>query len=139
VRSMVARFPEHTSANYFLHTGSGVAGRPSMGAWCGYGLGSEGKNLPGFVVLHGGLTPPGGQDNFGSGFLPAAFQGSVFRPSDPPVANVRRAEPSDAEQRAKLDLVGRLDRTAAGVTGRHDALESAVANYETAYRMQAAV
>jgi hypothetical protein len=139
IRSMVAKFPEHTGANYFLHTGWGVAGRPSMGAWCGYGLGSESKNLPGFVVLHGGLTPPGGQDNFGSGFLPAAYQGSVFRAKDPPVANVRRAEPADADQRAKLDLVTALDRAAVGAAGRHDALESAIANYETAYRMQAAV
>jgi hypothetical protein len=139
VRSMVAKFPEHTSANYFLHTGWGVAGRPSMGAWCGYGLGSESKNLPGFIVLHGGLTPPGGQDNFSSGFLPAAFQGSVFRPSDPPVANIVRSETSDAQQRAKFDLVRQLDRVAAEHTGRHDALESAIANAETAYRMQAAV
>jgi uncharacterized protein (DUF1501 family) len=110
-----------------------------MGAWCGYGLGSESKSLPGFIVLHGGLTPPGGQDNFSSGFLPAAFQGSVFRPSDPSVANIVRSEASDAQQQAKLDLVRQLDRAAAEHVGRHDALESAIANSETAYRMQAAV
>src|ERR671932_2689862 len=106
---MVSRFPEHTSANYFLHTGSGFQGRPSMGAWLGYGLGSEAKNLPGFVVLNGGLIPPGGLDNFGSGFLPAAYQGSVFRAGDPPVANIRPLEGNDAEQRAKLDLLRKLD------------------------------
>jgi hypothetical protein len=136
IRSVVAKFPEHTSANYFLHTGSGMAGRPSMGAWFGYGLGSESQNLPAFVVLNGGLIPPGGLDNFGSGFLPAAHQGSIFRPADPPVANVRRAEPTEARQRAKLDLVRRLDSAAAA---RDDAIESAIANYETAFRMQAAV
>ena len=77
IRSMVSEFPEHTFANYFLHTGSGLQGRPSMGAWVNYGLGSECQNLPGFVVINGGLIPPGGLDCFGSGFLPASFQGSV--------------------------------------------------------------
>jgi hypothetical protein len=139
VRSVVAKFPEHTSANYFLHTGSGVAGRPSMGAWFGYGLGSGSKDLPAFVVLNGGLIPPGGLENFGSGFLPAAHQGSVFRPADPPVANVRPAEPSVAVQRGKLDLAAKLDRAAADRAGADDAIESAIANYETAFRMQAAV
>src|SRR5262245_39583731 len=104
VRSVVANSPEHTSANYFLHTGSVLQGRPSMGAWVSYGLGSENQNLPAFIVLSGGLIPPGGLDNFNSGFLPAAYQGSIFRPSDPPVANIRRLEPSDRHQRGKLAL-----------------------------------
>jgi hypothetical protein len=139
IHSMVSKFPEHTSANYFLHTGSGVQGRPSMGAWFSYGLGSENKNLPGFIVLNGGLIPPGGLDNFNSGFLPAAYQGSIFRPSDPPVANIRRLEPTDQHQRNKLDLLRRLDQGALPRTGRVDEIESAIANYETAYRMQVAV
>jgi hypothetical protein len=139
IRSVVSKFPEHTSANFFLHTGLGVQGRPSMGAWVSYGLGSENKNLPGFIVLNGGLIPPGGLDNFHSGFLPAAYQGSVFRPADPPVANIRRQEPTAARQRGKLDLLLRLDRAAEERLGRCDAIESAIANYETAYRMQAAV
>jgi hypothetical protein len=70
VRTVVSNFSEHTTANYFLHTGSGQQGRPSMGAWASYGLGSENRNLPGFIVLNGGLIPPGGLDNFNSGFLP---------------------------------------------------------------------
>jgi hypothetical protein len=139
IRSMVSKFSEHTSANYFLHTGSGLQGRPSMGAWCGYGLGSFNRNLPGFVVLNGGLIPPGGLDNFNSGFLPAAYQGSVFRPADPPVANIRPREPSDRHQRNKLDLLRQLDQGLATRAGQADALESAIANYETAYRMQTAV
>jgi hypothetical protein len=69
VRSMVSNFPEHTNANYFLHTGSGLQGRPSMGAWACYGLGSECEDLPGFIVLNGGLIPPGGLDCFNSGFF----------------------------------------------------------------------
>ncbi|MBO93353.1 MAG: sulfatase, partial [Opitutales bacterium] len=109
LRSMTVTFSEHTNANYFLHTGFGLQGRPSMGAWAGYGLGSENQDLPGFVVVNGGLIPPGGLDNFNSGFLPAAYQGSVFRAADPPLANVRRSDPSDAHQRSKLELMRSLD------------------------------
>ena len=139
IRSMVSNFPEHTSANYFLHTGSGLQGRPSMGAWFGYGLGSESENLPGFVVLNGGLIPPGGLDNFNSGFLPASFQGSVFNPGKSPLANLARVEPTAALQQNKLKLLKRVDASALDRIGRVDQIESAIANYELAYRMQAAV
>ncbi len=137
IHSMTSKFPEHTSANYFLHTGAGIQGRPSWGAWCGYGLGSGNKDLPSFIVLNGGLIPVGGLDNFNSGFLPAAFQGSVFKPGNPPVANIARLEPTDTKQKAKLDLIRKLD----GLNPAHgnDEIESAIANYETAYRMQTAV
>jgi hypothetical protein len=136
VRSMTSKFSDHPSANYFLHTGHGIAGRPSMGAWFSYGLGSENRNLPGFVVLQSGLIPVGGLDNFASGFLPAAFQGSVFQSTHPVVPNIQRLELSEHRQRAKLDLIARLDRLA---DRRDDAIESAIAHYETAFRMQAAV
>ncbi len=139
VRSMVSEFPEHTFANYFLHTGSGLQGRPSMGAWVNYGLGSECQDLPGFVVINGGLIPPGGIDCFGSGFLPASYQGSVFRPSGTAVANISRSEPTAALQRSKLDLVRQLDQLAIDRFGSHDALESAIRNHELAYEMQVAV
>jgi hypothetical protein len=139
IRSMTSNFSEHTFANYFLHSGSGLQGRPSMGSWITYGLGSECRELPGFVVLNGGLIPPGGLDNFGSGFLPASFQGSVFKASETPVADVKRREASDALQQNKLKLLNRLDRDAIERRGADDALESAVANYELAYRMQSAV
>jgi hypothetical protein len=136
LKGMTSKFSEHTSANYFLHTGSGFQGRPSMGAWIGYALGSENENLPGFVVLNGGLIPPGGLDNFNSGFLPAAYQSTIFKPTTNPVANIRRAEPTDLDQRRKLDLVRQLDLDTLSRTGSDDALEAAIANYETAYRMQ---
>ncbi len=139
VRSMVSNFPEHTSANYFLHTGSGLQGRPSMGAWLGYGLGTFCDDLPAFVVLNGGLIPPGGLDNFNSGFLPASYQGSVFNPGPYPIANVRPGEATDRQQRRKLDLLRSLDGRALDRLGHADAVESAVANYELAYRMQSAV
>jgi len=139
VRSMTSGFPEHTFANYFLHTGSALQGRPSMGAWVNYGLGSECQNLPGFVCLNGGLIPPGGLDCFGSGFLPASFQGSVFKPSGSGVANITPREASLQEQREKLDLISQLDAMAPKQFGKHDSLESAVRNYELAYAMQMAV
>jgi len=139
VRSMVSNFSEHTNANYFLHTGNGQQGRPSMGAWVGYGLGSECENLPGFVVLNGGLIPPGGLDNFNSGFLPASFQGSVFSRHDPPVANVSSREKKKSLQRNKLTLMHNLDKLALEKIGEDDQLESAIANYELAARMQLAI
>ncbi|MEI6234414.1 MAG: DUF1501 domain-containing protein [Planctomycetota bacterium] len=139
IRSMTSNFSEHTSANYFLHTGNGQQGRPSMGAWFGYGLGSENQNLPGFVVLNGGLIPPGGLDNFNSGFLPASFQGSIFKPDTEPIANIKSSDTRAGLQRKKLDLMGKLDASLLGQTGRDDALESAISNYELAYKMQTAV
>ncbi|KAB2667675.1 MAG: DUF1501 domain-containing protein [Verrucomicrobia bacterium] len=139
VRSMTGDFSEHTNANYFMHTGSGLQGRPSMGAWASYGLGSESRDLPGFVVLNGGLIPPGGLDNFNSGFLPATYQGSIFRAGDQPVANVRRGEATAELQDAKLALLRDLDRSLLSRVGDSDAVESAIANYELAGRMQLAV
>jgi hypothetical protein len=139
VRSMVSNFSEHTSANYSLHTGSGLQGRPSQGAWVTYGLGSECQDLPGFVVLNGGLIPPGGIDCFNSGFLPASYQGSIFRPGTNPLANIARSEPSESHQRRKLDLLRSLDAGVLGRMGHHDNLEAAIANYELAFKMQASV
>ena len=139
IRSMVANFSEHTNANYFLHTGLGLVGRPSMGAWTSYGLGSENQNLPGFMVLNGGLIPPGGLENFGSGFLPATYQGSVFRAGTRPVANITPTEAKPELQQNKLALLRRLDAGVLEHLGRLDALESAIANYELAFRMQSAV
>lgn len=139
VRSMVSNFSEHTNANYFLHTGFGQQGRPSMGSWVTYGLGSECADLPGFIVLNGGLIPPGGLDNFNSGFLPATFQGSVFKYGPTPVANLQRTEATEELQKGKLDLLRTLDRGVLGRIGDNDAVESAIANYEMAFRMQLAV
>ncbi len=139
VRSMVSEFPEHTFANYFLHTGSGLQGRPSMGAWITYGLGSENQNLPGFVVVNGGLIPPGGLDCFGSGFLPASYQGSVFKPSGTAVANVKPLENSANRQRSKLAFANELDRLASDQFGTNDGIESAIRNYELASQMQTAI
>ena len=143
IRSMTSEFPEHTNANYFLHTGSGLQGRPSMGAWTTYGLGSENDDLPGYVVVNGGLIPPGGLDNFTSGFLPASFQGSVIKPTPGGLANVKPREKSPALQESKLALARRLDRSfaarLASAGEAPDPLESAIANQELAWRMQSEV
>jgi hypothetical protein len=139
VRSMVSEFSEHTNANYFLHTGLGLSGRPSAGAWVTSGLGSENENLPGFFVLNGGLTPPGGLDNFSSGFLPSAYQGSVFRPENPPVANINPTEAKASLQQRKLGLLEQLDQVSLEQLGHAEPVESAIANYELAFRMQSAV
>jgi len=139
VHSMTSEFSEHTNANYFLHTGVGQQGRPSMGAWLGYGLGSECQELPGFIVLNGGLIPPGGLDNFNSGFLPATYQGSIFKPGDQPVANIRPTEDRPELQANKLALMRQLDSGLLARLGNPDALESAIANYELAFLMQRAV
>lgn len=140
VRSMVSDFSEHNTANYFLHTGFGQTGRPSMGAWLSYGLGREADDLPAFVVINGGLVPSGGPDNFAAGFLPALHQATLFKPQSLPVANLREpAGMTAARTRGVRSLVASLDAAAAERFAHHDAVESAIANYELAYRMQVAV
>jgi hypothetical protein len=139
IRSMVSNFSEHTNANYFFHTGNGFQGRPSHGAWVTYGLGSECRDLPGFVVLNGGLIPPGGVDCFNSGFLPASYQGSIFKAGGNPLANIRPTESTPEAQRRKLALLRALDQGVLGRMGNHDGLEASIANYELAFRMQVAV
>jgi len=135
VRSMTSNFSEHTFANYFLHTGSGFQGRPSMGAWWSYGLGTGNENLPSFVALNGGLIPPGGLDCFGSGFLPAEHQASTMRPVGELLPNLRPVLGGEAQQH-QLDLVRSLDQI-----GWNDepAIDAAIANHEQAFLMQTAL
>ena len=139
IRSMVSDHSEHTAANYFIHTGSGFQGRPSMGAWVTYGLGSFDQDLPGFVVLDSGLIPPGGLDVFGSGFLPAAYQGTLFRRGEHPIADLEPREPSAELQQGKLGLLRKLNQGVLDRFGAMSELEAAISNYELAFRMQAEV
>lgn len=139
VRSMVADFSEHTNANYFLHTGHGLQGRPSCGAWISYGLGSDSAELPAFVVLNGGLVPPGGVDNFHSGFLPAHSQGSLLAMRGAALPNIAPRETEAGRQLRKTELVRRLNRAANAIGGSDPALDAAIHNHELAFRMQAAV
>jgi hypothetical protein len=139
VKSMTSKFSEHTSANFLLHTGNGFQGRPSMGAWFGFGLGSENAQLPGFVVINGGQIPVGGLDCFGSGFLPATYQGSVFLPRKEPIANIRPRGSDLSLQRNKIDLIRRFDVSSSGAYGDESQIEAAIANHEIAFRMQTSV
>jgi hypothetical protein len=138
IRSMTSNFPEHTNANYFLHTGSGLQGRPSMGAWVNYGLGSENNNLPGYVVLDGGLIPPGGLDNFKNGFLPASYQASMLRTGNEPVANIKPLEKEEL-QNQKLAFIKQMDNGLMTDLGHADDVEAAITNYELAYKMQSSI
>jgi hypothetical protein len=139
IRSMVADHSEHTAANYFMHSGSGFQGRPSMGAWVTYGLGTESRNLPGFIVLESGLIPPGGLDLFGSGFLPATFQGTLFRKGAQPIADVQPREERVELQEGKLKLLRRLNQGVLDRFGEVSEIEATISNYELAFRMQAEV
>ncbi|MFP6855938.1 MAG: DUF1501 domain-containing protein [Roseibacillus sp.] len=136
VNSMTSRFPEHTSANYFLHNGSGLQGRPSVGAWAAYGLGSDNENLPGYIVLNGGQIPSGGLDCFSNGFLPATTRGNLLNAIGSPLANVTPNEKAARSQDLKRSLVDRLNRGASQISSE---LEAAIANYELAARMQLTV
>ena len=139
VRSMTSKFPEHTSANYLLHSGHGLQGRPSMGAWATYGLGSVNQNLPGYVVLNGGQIPSGGLDNFSNGFLPASYQGSLLHAIGTPLSNITPNEKNERLQELKRNLAAGLNQSGLRLAGKVDAMESAIRNAELAARMQLAV
>lgn len=136
LRSMTAFSPNHPNANYALHCGHVLSGRPSMGAWVSYGLGTLSQNLPSFVVIHGGQVPAGGMQAFGSGFLPANHQGSTFLPQRPILNNTTHREDSGAIQRKKLEFLHEMDGDLEARLSHAEAIESAIQNYELAYRMQ---
>lgn len=137
IRSMTNESAVHANANYWMNTGWGMMGRPSVGAWVNYGLGSEADNLPGYVVLNGGLIPTGGIDNFKSGFLPASHGPTLFERSDPAVPNLTAGDA--ARQPAQLGLIDALDRGFSASLGHPDAVESAMRNYELAAKLQVSV
>jgi hypothetical protein len=141
VRSMTAQFSEHAQGNFFMHTGLPFLGYPSAGAWINYGLGSENENLPGFVVLKSGgsTVPHGGVSLFSNGFLPAANQASLLDADQgDPIRNIHPREPLP-EQRRRIDFIEQLDRGFARELGGDEHVEGAIANFETAFRMQSAV
>jgi hypothetical protein len=139
IRSMTSIANEHAQANYFIHTGFSLAGHPSAGAWMVYGLGNESQELPGFVVLASGGSPLGGISNYGSGYLPSVYHASMIDPTKPePLANIVPHVP-DQRQRLSLEFIERLDRQHLKTLRGAEQVESAIQNYETAYRMQSAV
>ena len=125
-------------AAYELTSGMIRMGFPSVGSWVTYGLGSENQNLPAFVVIYDARGGPfGGPSNWSAGFMPAAYQGTVFRPSGNPIVDLKPpAEVTPDEQRARLDLLGKLNEIDARKYPGNSELAARIASYELAYRMQ---
>jgi hypothetical protein len=139
IRSMQADLPIHSTGVLFLHTGLNNAGRPSLGSWVNYGLGSDNQNLPGFVVLSFGVIPCGGLENYSNGFLPATYQATMLSADGTPLDNITPGDNNASIQRAKLDILKLQDEGFSQSLGGNDAVESAIRNYELAYRMQSLV
>lgn len=139
VRSMYTDQFNHAPAQLFLHTGSPRPGRPSMGAWATYGLGSENSDLPGFMVLVSGSTPDGGKSVFGSGFLPTVHQGVQCRTQGDPILYVTDPAGMDrGVRRRSLDTLRSLnEQHLADASDPETATR--IAQYELAFRMQVSV
>jgi hypothetical protein len=126
----------HAPAQLFVNTGSGLPGRPAMGAWLSYGIGSEANDLPSFVVLTSDGNLSGGAAMWSAGFLPGEHQGVPFRSSGDPILNISNpAGVSKAMQRKTLDLVQQLNEKRLGVVGDPE-ITTRIEAYEMAYRMQ---
>lgn len=126
----------HAPAQIFFNTGFNQPGRPSLGAWVTYGLGSEGQDLPGFVVMSTGAGISGGAANWGSGFMPSIYAGVRFRNQGDAILNVTRPDGVDARlQRDSLDLVGDLNRQRMAADSDPE-IAARIASYELAYRLQ---
>ena len=141
VRSMTTPVNEHAQGNFFMHSGFPFMGYPSAGAWIAYGLGTENRDLPGYVVLQSGnaVPPHGGVSLFSNGFLPAHHQGSIAKVDRPePIPNLRSTDRVPAQTR-RLAFIRQMDRTFLDTTQNDAQIEAAIRNLETAYRMQSAV
>jgi hypothetical protein len=139
LRSCKADGQTHVASVCQMNTGTLRPGRPSLGAWTLYGLGTECDNLPGFVVLTDyDADPPGSDHNWGTGFMPATYQGTRFMPGKTPILY---ADPpacvGAARQRAKVDYINQLNRHYESRRGDADTVEARIAAYELAFRMQA--
>ncbi len=135
VRSMFSESSNHAPATYLMNTGAILGGKPSLGSWVTYGLGSVNQNLPGYVLLYkvGGL---GGSANWSNAFLPAAFQGTQFRHEGSPVLNLQPPAEFAEVQRSTLDFAQTLNRQHASERPGVLDLDGRIASYELAYRMQ---
>ncbi|MFN9971163.1 MAG: DUF1501 domain-containing protein, partial [Phycisphaerae bacterium] len=140
IHSMHTEQFNHAPAELLIYTGSPRSGRPSMGSWVTYGLGTENQDLPGFVVLiSSGVQPNGGANSYGSGFLPSVFQGVQCRSKGDPV--LFASDPAGMNRglrRRSLDALRRLNEIQAAESGHPETL-TRIAQYELAYRMQSSV
>ncbi|MEN9675836.1 MAG: hypothetical protein RIS76_1732 [Verrucomicrobiota bacterium] len=132
----------HSPALFMINTGTTRMGSPCVGSWATYGLGSESRNLPAFVVMSDPLDrglPKGNASNWGAGFLPSVYQGTWLRPKGEPIDNLKPpAGLGDAEQRAQLDLLARLNRRQLAHSSAEGELSARIESFELAYRMQTA-
>ncbi|MCW5963830.1 MAG: DUF1501 domain-containing protein [Bryobacterales bacterium] len=140
VKSLWTTQFNHAPAQIFMNSGHQIPGRPSMGSWLQYGLGSENANLPGFVVLLSGLNQPdGGKSCWGSGFLPTVYQGVEFRRQGDPVLFLSDPDGIDRERRRRtLDLLKGLNENHLNEVGDPE-IETRINSYELAFRMQSSV
>src|SRR5262249_37323510 len=135
IRSMVADNINHNGACLQMNTGEQAFSRPSMGSWLLYGLGSENRSLPGFVVISP-AQPAQGAPLWSSSFLPAAYQGTLVSDLRSPVANLKSPQFSLSQQREQLDVLGRLNEIHRRHRKEDSQLSARIASFELAFRMQ---
>jgi hypothetical protein len=140
IRSMISDIPNHGPSILMMNTGQSRVGRPSMGSWITYGLGTENQNLPGYIVLSPAASGDGGSSRWGSAFLPAVYQGTFVsdRESDPQkqIQYLKNGRLSPAEQRRQLDLLSDLNRDYMERLQSAPELEATIQSMEVAFRMQ---
>jgi len=140
INSMKAEIPNHEPSLMLMHCGDQVQVRPSLGSWITYGLGTENRNLPGFVVLCPGGSPIKDSENWRSAFLPGAFQGTSIDPQHTEIAklieNIQSANQTATEQRRTLDILRDLNQQHLASRATEPRLEAKLQSYELAYRMQ---
>src|SRR5438067_1200113 len=140
IRSMYTDIPAHEVATVFMNTGSTRLARPSMGSWVLYGLGTENQNMPGYVSLRPGGTPPGGSSNWQSSFLPGVYQGVSINTKVPTlnqlIENIHSQYTALPEQRRQLDLVHKLNELHAQNLQKDAQLEARLQAFEMAFKMQ---
>ncbi len=139
IRSCWTNGLNHSGGVCQMNTGTPIAGRPSLGSWVSYGLGTENENLPAFVVME---DTPGqvvnGPRNWSAGFMPAGYQGTALLPGDEPIKFLASPKGiTTEEQRRKLDLLAKMNRQHAASRSGQSELEARIASYELAFRMQA--
>ena len=135
IRSLTGSHFEHFQATLGVHTGSLTVKRPSLGSWVSYGLGTENRNLPSFVVLAPHL-PYAGTQVWSSDFLPVCHQGTRILPGDEPIRDLRRRSPSEAVQEMELDLLDRFNRRHQQDRPTDPLLAGRIRSFETAFGMQ---
>jgi Protein of unknown function (DUF1501) len=140
IKSLYSDSFAHGSALLQINSGRILQGHPSLGSWITYGLGTVNQNMPGYVVMldpRGG--PTSGSPNWSSGYMPAAYQGTLFRTTEPPILNLHASDGTTrTQQRAEIDLINTLNRQHLATRPGFSQLDARIASYELAYNLQAA-